>query len=95
MNKDDLSAELREKANACNTPEELMSLVKEEGVELSDEDLDKISGGWGNDGGSSSASVTCVNCGSTNVEGKSVRAGDSYFEEYTCRNCGATWSQAY
>lgn len=48
MDFDDLSPELREKAEACKTPEELFALAKAEGIELSDEQLDAISGGkWG------------------------------------------------
>ncbi len=42
----DLSPELRDKAKACKNPEELLNLAKEEGYELSDDDLDGISGGW-------------------------------------------------
>lgn len=41
----DLSPELREKARACKTPEEMLALVKEEGFELSDEQLQDVSGG--------------------------------------------------
>lgn len=47
MKLEDLSPELREKAQACKTTEELFALAKEEGVELSEEDLEAISGGWG------------------------------------------------
>ena len=47
MNIDDigLSPELREKARACKTPEEMLALAKEEGFELSDEQLQDVSGG--------------------------------------------------
>lgn len=48
MKLDDLSPELREKAKACTTSEEILSLAKEEGIELSENDLEAISGGWGN-----------------------------------------------
>ncbi len=34
------------KAKAAKTPEELMALVKEEGIELTDEQLESVSGGW-------------------------------------------------
>ena len=46
MNIDDLSPEMRERARACGTPEELLELAKEEGYELSDEELDGLAGGW-------------------------------------------------
>ena len=45
MNFDELSPELKEKARACETPEELLALAKQEGIELSEEDLEVISGG--------------------------------------------------
>ena len=46
MNFEDLTPEQQEKALACKTPDELVELAKSEGVELSDEQLDNISGGW-------------------------------------------------
>ena len=41
----DISPELREKAKACKTPEELLALAKQEGYKLSDEDMEVVSGG--------------------------------------------------
>lgn len=43
----DLSPEQRKKARACNTPEEMLEFVKEEGLDLSPEQLDAIAGGNG------------------------------------------------
>ena len=45
MDSENLSEELKEKAKACATFEELFALAKEEGLELSIEDLKNISGG--------------------------------------------------
>ena len=45
MDYKDLSPELREKAKACKTPEELLALAKTEGYKLSDEEMEVISGG--------------------------------------------------
>lgn len=45
MEYNDLSEELKTKAKSCKTPEELMALAKEEGVELSDAQLEAVSGG--------------------------------------------------
>jgi hypothetical protein len=42
----DLTPEQQEKVRACETTEEVLALAKEEGYELTDEDLDGISGGW-------------------------------------------------
>ena len=46
MNFEDLSPELREKAKACSTTEEMLALAKAEGIELSDDVLERVSGGW-------------------------------------------------
>ena len=47
----DISPELREKARACQTSEELLELAKAEGYKLSDEEMASIAGGrdvlWG------------------------------------------------
>lgn len=45
MNYNDLSEEQKAKAAECKTPEELLALTKEEGYEISAEELDAISGG--------------------------------------------------
>lgn len=41
----DLSPELQEKARACKTAEEIVALAKQEGYDLSDEELDALAGG--------------------------------------------------
>ena len=40
-----LSPELREKAKACQSPEEMLALAKAEGYKLSEEELAAVSGG--------------------------------------------------
>ena len=42
-----LTPEQQERAMACKTPEELAAFAKSEGMELTMEQLDAISGGWG------------------------------------------------
>ena len=51
MNLDELSPELKEKALACKTPEEMLALAKAEGYELSDAELAGVAGGdfWDTD----------------------------------------------
>lgn len=39
--------EQKVKARACSSAEELMALAEAEGVELSDEQLEGVAGGWG------------------------------------------------
>ena len=43
----DISLELREKAKACTSLEELLALAKAEGYKLSEEELSAVSGGGG------------------------------------------------
>lgn len=45
MNLEDLSTEMREKMLDCETKEQLVELTKDEGIELTDEQIDAISGG--------------------------------------------------
>jgi len=45
MEFENISPELKAKAMACKTPEELLALAREAGVELSDEQLSAVSGG--------------------------------------------------
>ena len=45
MNFADLTPEQMEKAKACKSPDELIALAESEGIELSDKELDAVSGG--------------------------------------------------
>jgi len=45
MDYSNISPELREKAKACESVDELIELAKEESIELSDEQLEHITGG--------------------------------------------------
>lgn len=47
MNFDELTDEQKAKAKAAKTPEQILALAEEEGLELSDEELEAVSGGWG------------------------------------------------
>ena len=47
-----LDPAVKAKLKGCETPEEIVALAQEEGYELSDSELEGISGGWG--GGSCS-----------------------------------------
>ena len=45
MDLSNVSQELMDKARNCKTAEELLTLAKQEGIELSDEDLEAVAGG--------------------------------------------------
>lgn len=47
MDFDMLTDEQKAKAKACTSPEEMLALASEEGFDLTDEELEGISGGWG------------------------------------------------
>ena len=61
MNIEDLSPELQEKVKSCQSGEELMALAKEEGYDLTDEQLEAVAGGsspcWGHDSCSSDCQI--------------------------------------
>ena len=42
-----LDPAVKAKLKGCETPEEIRTLAQEEGYELSDSELEGISGGWG------------------------------------------------
>ena len=52
MDIEKLDPTVKAKLKGCETPEEILALAQEEGYELSDSELEGISGGWG--GGSCS-----------------------------------------
>ena len=77
-----LTEEQIAKVKACKTTEEMLSLAKEEGIELSDEQLEAVSGGACT---KNLTVIRCPSCHSSNLN--RVRAG--YFE---CVSCGRTFN---
>ena len=82
MGIEDLAPEQLGKARACKSADELATFAKSEGVELTDEQLKKISGGdWD---GEETVSYTqkCMGCGNVNqwYEGQT--------EPLYCQFCG-------
>ena len=69
MNFDDLTPEQMERAKKLRTAEEMLAFAKEEGFELSNEELDDISGGrWSYDcDGYYCADATCIKHNCTRV----------------------------
>ena len=82
-----LTEEQIAKAKACKTPEELIALAKEEGIELTEEQLEAVNGGACT---YEETKELCPVCGSDNVKvGPMVPQQD--FRDYDCFNCGAHW----
>ena len=46
MSFEEVPPELQEKAKECKTPADILALAQEEGYELSEEQLESVSGGW-------------------------------------------------
>ena len=83
-----LTKEQINKARECNSTAELLELAKQEGVELSEEQLKAISGGCGEP-----VKIICPMCQSEDVDAH--RAGydkqSRGVTQCTCRHCGWTW----
>lgn len=72
-----LSEEQIAKVKACKNQEEILKLAKQEGIELTEEQLASISGGCG------TYTVRCPKCGSNIIVEDCVGP-----KEYYCNNCG-------
>lgn len=75
-----LTEEQLNKMKACKTKEELLSLAKEEDIELTDEQMEAVSGGCG-----TPTAVPCPNCGTTDVY--FVGQNLWYEKEWKCNKC--------
>ena len=64
-----LTQEQMAKAKKCKNSEELLALAKEEGIELTDEQLEAVSGGCSSSGHGKEwcRGHVCPKCGSTNT----------------------------
>ena len=80
-----LSEEQIAKVKACKNHEELLALAKAEGVELTAEQLEAVSGGG------CFSSFKCPNCGSKDYKKLAVYQV-SGCSTYKCNQCGHEWS---
>ena len=75
-----LTEEQIAKIKACKNNEEILKLAKEEGVELTDEQLEAVSGG-------SLCAPVCPNCGTKENVYRGTKEGQE--DKYVCTVCGA------
>lgn len=81
-----LSEEQIAKVQACKNNEELLALAKEEGIELTDEQLEAVNGG-----ACTEEKIKCRKCKSTNVS--SYQDIIYRVVYYKCNNCGNEWKR--
>ena len=85
-----LSKEQIEKASHCKSQAELLALAKEEGIELTVEQLKAVNGGMCENFSPAKLS-TCPQCGAS-VTGEYVETtpGDTKYH-FICPSCGYDW----
>ena len=87
-----LTDEQSSRVKACKSHEELLALAKEEGVELTDEQLNSISGG----GLICSTSNNCPQCGAGYDDIMFWSERDAKGHEtvhYECKKCQCQWTK--
>ena len=84
-----LSEEQIAKVKACKNSDEVLKLAKEEGVELTDEQLQIVSGA-GKDYCQTTPHPNCMHCGSKDVKVKRESTGVLFDYQFrcTCKKCG-------
>ena len=80
-----LTEEQIAKVKTCKNSDELLMLAKAEGVELTDEQIEAVSGGG------CFSSMKCPNCGSKDFR-KLPDYQISGCSTYKCNTCGHEWS---
>ena len=82
-----LSEEQIAKIKACKNIDEVLAIAKEEGIELSDEQLKAVSGG-----ACTAETHHCPNCGSHDFSKRSRSFAHRVYGYYcTCNQCGTKW----
>ena len=83
-----LSEEQIAKIKACATLEETLKVAKEEGIELTDEQLEAVSGGC-----NTSAPKVCPKCHSSNFS-ETYCNSDASRTRYVCNDCHCKFEYA-
>ena len=81
-----LTEEQIAKVNECKSSEEILALAKAEGIELTDEQLEAVSGGW-----CSETTEPCPQCGSTSIKKEHRGRDTSMHTVFICKKCGHEW----
>ena len=83
-----LSEEQIAKVKACKNHEELLKIAKEEGVELTDEQLAAVSGGGFC---RSTPDFVCPKCNSKNIKTRYNENSINEWYNNQCQDCGFIW----
>ena len=84
-----LTEEQIAKARACNNTDEILALAKQEGLELTSEQLEAVNGGACSN---TDNCPPCPSCGSTDVK---LRQSCNALKKYKCNNCGKEFQTEY
>ena len=84
-----LTEEQIAKVKSCKNHDELSSLAKEEGIELTSEQLEAVNGGACSN---TDNCPPCPSCGSTNVK---LRQSGKVLKKYKCNDCGKEFQTEY
>ena len=92
-----LSEEQIKKVEACKNSDEILALAKAEGMELTDEQLEAVSGG-----GCLGGTAKCSKCGSKDIRVRTeddpnpgAGGGGTTTTYYKCRKCGYEWKDKW
>ncbi len=83
-----LTEEQIAKVKACKSTEEMLALAKNEGIELTDEQLEAVSGGCSVP---EMKPIVCPQCGKSDYDEKTYTDGIYSITSYTCKHCGRIW----
>ena len=76
------------KVKACKNTEEILKVAAEEGVELTEEQLEAVSGG------SSCFDTTCPKCGSSYIDHiEWLNSDNVYWKKKLCKICDYSWDE--
>ena len=92
-----LTDEQIKKVESCKDSSEILALAKAEGMELTDEQLEAVSGG-----GCLNPATKCPKCGSKDLNEREedvpnvgTETGGNVNVFYKCRKCGHKWRETY
>ena len=77
-----------QKVKACENNSDLLQLAKDEGVELTEDQLDAVNGGFC----TNTTTYVCPECGSTDVTTTESTNGIKKTYYHKCKNCQHYWS---